>query len=186
VASGPVVYLEGEFKNPRPYRIPNKTKSTLISLILSCGGVTNKADLTAVRVMRMAANKGVVEEINVQKILDGEGNGLASDITLNEGDVVVVPSIDSSVVYLTGRVRQQGAISLKRGEKMSVYDAILRRGGFARFADIKNVYVLRSPLDGGVKIRIPVNFSAIQKGRSPDILLEMNDIVVVPEKFFSF
>src|SRR5687767_2661819 len=85
IESGPLIYLSGEFKSPRPYRIPLGTAPTLVNVMLSSGGVTDKADLTRIRVMRMAGGKSVVEEVNVQKILDG--TGLASDVTLTEGDV---------------------------------------------------------------------------------------------------
>ncbi|MEI8340015.1 MAG: SLBB domain-containing protein [Verrucomicrobiota bacterium] len=183
VESGPVIYLAGEFKNPRPFRIPAGTKSTLVSVILSSGGVTDRADLTRVKVMRVAANKGVVDEVNVEKIL--AGGGLTSDLALNEGDVVVVPGGTANTIFVTGNVKRQGAQVLKLGEKLNAYDSILQSGGFARFADIKKVYVLRASPDG-TKIKIPVNIAAIQKGQAPDVPLLSNDIVVVPEKFFSF
>ena len=183
VENGPVVYLSGEFKNPRPFHIPTGTKPTLISCILSSGGVTDKADLTRVRIMRMAANKGVVEEVNVEKIL--QGGGLGSDLTLEEGDVVTIPGGAPNVVFLTGNVKAQGSFLLKPGDKLSAYSAILERGGFAHFADEKKVFILRATPDG-TKVKIPVNVAAIKKGGAPDIPLQGNDIIVVPEKFFSF
>ena len=183
VESGPVIYLSGEFKSPRAYRIPPGTKATLVSVILSSGGVTDRADLPRVKVMRVAGNKGVVDEVNVASILSG--GGLTSDLALNEGDVVVVPGGMSNMVFVTGNVRRQGAQSIKLGEHLKVYDCILQSGGFSRFADTKGVYVLRAASDG-TKVKIPVNIAAIQKGKAADILLQNNDIVVVPEKFFSF
>jgi protein involved in polysaccharide export with SLBB domain len=183
IQSGPVIYLAGEFVNRRPFTIPNGTKATVISVILSCGGVTDKADLTRVKVMRVVANKSVVEEENVQKIL--EGNGLTSDLTLNDGDVLVIPSGADNLIYLTGRVMRTGSQPFKEGDKLSVYAAILNAGGPARFADLKKVYVLRASPDG-TKVRIPVNVEAIQHGRTADIPVQGNDIIVVPEKFFSW
>lgn len=183
VEAGPLIYLSGEFRNPRPYRIPAGTSPTLVSVILSSGGVTDKADLTAVRVMRMAANRGVVEEVNVQKIL--EGGGLTSDITLSEGDVVTIPVGQSNLIYVTGNVKRQGSYHLIPGERLSAYGAILQSGGFARFANEKRVHILRAMPDG-TKAKLPVNIVAIQKGQQPDVPLQSNDIIVVPEKFFSF
>jgi len=133
--------------------------------------------------MRVVANKSVVEEENVQKIL--EGNGLTSDLTLNDGDVLVIPSGADNLIYLTGRVMRTGSQPFKEGDKLSVYAAILNAGGPARFADLKKVYVLRASPDG-TKVRIPVNVEAIQHGRTADIPVQGNDIIVVPEKFFSW
>ena len=183
VESGAIIYLSGEFKSPHPYRIPPGTKATLVSVILSSGGVTEQADLTRVKVMRVAANKGVVEEVNVEKIL--AGGGLTSDMALNSGDVVIIPGGSANMIFVTGKVKRQGSQVLKLGEKLSAYDSILKSGGFARFADLKKVYILRASPDG-TKIKIPVNIAAIQKGQAPDISLQSNDIIVVPEKFFSF
>jgi protein involved in polysaccharide export with SLBB domain len=45
--SGPMIYLSGEFRNPRPYRIPAGTAPTLLSVILSSGGVTERGDRTS-------------------------------------------------------------------------------------------------------------------------------------------
>jgi hypothetical protein len=38
----------------------------------------------------------------------------------------------------------------------------------------------------GTKAKLPVNVVAIQRGEQPDVPLQSNDIIVVPEKFFSF
>jgi len=181
--NGPLIYLSGEFREPRPWHIPAGITPTLVNVILSSGGVSDKADLTRVRVMRIAANKSVVEEVNVAKIL--EGFGLTSDLTLGEGDVIIVPAGPSNLVYVTGNVVHQGSFSLKQGERVSAYAAILQNGGFARFADQHKVYVLRA-LPDGTKAKLPVDIAAIKKGQRPDVQLQSNDILVVPEKFWSF
>ena len=87
--------------------------------------------------------------------------------------------------YLTGSVRRPGFAQLGPNDRMTVYSAILHNGGFARFANLKRVYILRGTEDG-TKARLPVNIVGIQKGSEPDLPLQPNDIVVVPEKFFSF
>ena len=183
IESGPVIFLAGAFKNPHPFHIPTGTKPTVVNVILSCGGVTDDADLTRVKVMRVVGNKSVVEPVNVQKILDG--NGLSSDLTLNDGDVLQVPSGSANAIYLTGRVARPGSRIIHPGDKLTAYTSILDAGGFARYADLKKTYLLRESPDG-TKIRIPVNVNAIQHGHSPDPLLQPGDIVIVPEKFFSF
>lgn len=183
IENGPLIYLSGEFHTPGQWHIPTGITPTLVNVILSAGGVTDKADLTRVRVMRIAANKSVVEEVNVDKIL--QGGGLTSDITLGEGDVITIPAGPSNLVYVTGNVSQPGSFPLKQGERISAYAAVLQRGGFARFADQKRVYVLRA-LPDGTKAKLPVDINAIKKGQRPDVQLQTNDILVVPEKWFSW
>lgn len=183
IENGPLIYLSGEFHSPGQWHIPTGITPTLVNVILSSGGVSDKADLTRVRVMRIAANKSVVEEVNVEKIL--QGGGLTSDITLGEGDVITIPAGPANLVYVTGNVSHQGSFPLKQGERISAYAAILQNGGFARFADQKNVYVLRA-LPDGTKAKLPVDINAIKKGQRPDVQLQSNDIIVVPEKWFSW
>lgn len=183
IENGPLIYLSGEFTRPGPWRIPKNVTPTVVNVVLSSGGTSNKADLTRVRVMRIAANKGVVEEVNVQKILDG--SGLTSDLTLDEGDVITIPAGPSSLVYLTGNVVRQGSFPLTAGQRLSAYDAILQNGGFARFADQRGVYVLRAVPDG-TKVKLPVDVVNIKRGRRADVQLQSGDIVVIPEKFFSW
>jgi len=183
VETGPLIYLSGAFKSPRPYRIPNGTAPTLVSLILSCGGLEPNADLQHVKVMRMAGGKSVVEEVDLAKIL--AGGGLNNDVSLMEGDVVTIPSGPTSLIFITGNVKKQGSFALAEGERLSTYGAILKAGGLARFANEKGVYVLR-PMPDGTKRKIPVNLVDLKKGRRPDVVLEPNDIIVVPEKWFSF
>lgn len=183
IENGPIILLNGEFVRPGQWHIPKNVTPTLVNVILSSGGTTNKADLTRVRVMRIAANKGVVEEVNVQKILDG--GGLTSDLTLDEGDVITIPAGPSSLVYLTGNVVRQGSFPLTAGQRLAAYESILQNGGFARFANQRGVFVLRAMPDGR-KVRLPVDVTRIKEGRSADVQLQSGDIVVVPEKFFSW
>jgi protein involved in polysaccharide export with SLBB domain len=88
--AGPVVVLSGEFKNPGPFTLAAGTKPTLLNLILSCGGISDKADLTRVKVTHWSGKDSVIKEVNVQKIL--EGSGLEPDIPIGNGDVIMVPA----------------------------------------------------------------------------------------------
>lgn len=184
---GPLIYLSGAFKNPRPFRVPSGTSPTLISLLLSSGGWSENADLSRVKVMRMAANRSVVEEVNVKKILEGNPNAgaLGNDLTLTEGDVVVIPSGTMNLIYVTGRVKKAGSYRINDGEKLTAYGAILQSGGFDHFASKNEVHILRSMPDG-TKAKLPCSVKDVEKGRRPDIVLQPNDIVVVPEKWFSW
>lgn len=177
-----VIYLAGEFRTTGPLRTPQGIQPTLVTTILRAGGLTPSADLTRVKLLRLEGGNALVEEVNVQAILDG--NGLQSDLALTAGDVVVVPAF-APVVYVTGNVRSPGVIRLGRDEELTAYSAILRCGGFARFAKLTGVYVLRDR-GNGEKAKIPVNIKQLQGGQRADVILQGKDIVVVPEKFFSW
>jgi protein involved in polysaccharide export with SLBB domain len=179
---GPVIYLTGEFRNPGPWRIPSGVSPTAVTTILRSGGLTPSADLTQVRILRLVSGQPMVEEIDVQAIFDGVG--LTSDLSLNPGDIVMIPAF-ANVVYVTGNVAKPGNLRLMPDEELTVMSAILRSGGFARFANRKGVYVLRDR-GNGAKQRIPINIGDVQSGKTHDVILESKDIIVVPERFLSF
>lgn len=182
IANGPVIYLAGEFLHPGTWKIPAGVLPTTVTTILRSGGVTSAADMTKVRVLRLVSGQGLVEEVNVQAILDGIG--LASDLTLNAGDIIMIPAF-ANAVYVTGNVVKPGTLKLLPDEELTAYSAILRCGGFSRFAKKSDVHVLRDR-GNGAKQMIPVNIKELDKGNGSDVVLESKDIVVVPEKFFSF
>ena len=140
------------------------------------------ADLTHVKLLRLQNGKALVEEVNVQAIL--EGSGLPSDLALNSGDIIVVPAF-APIIYVTGNVSRPGILQLAPDEQLTAYAAILRSGGFSRFARVKRVYVLRDH-GNGEKSKIPVNIKEVQAGKVPDVVLVGQDIVVVPESWFSW
>lgn len=177
-----VIYLAGDFVQPGPLRIPNDFEPTVVTTILRSGGVTANADLTKVKVLRLESGNALVEELNVEAIL--EGTGLQSDLALNTGDIIVVPAFNP-IIYVTGRVNAPGVLPLDIDEELTAYTAILRAGGFARFAALKRVYVIRDR-GNGEKVKLPINIKDVKKGSVPDIVLQGLDIVVIPEKFFSF
>jgi len=181
-ATGPVIYLTGEFMHPGPWVIPSGYSPSAVTAILRSGGVNPEADLTRVRVLRLVGGQGLVEEVNVQAILDG--SGLTADLPMQAGDIIVVPAVANSV-YVTGNVLRPGILKMLPDDELTAYSAILRSGGFARFADRGGVYVLRDRGDGQ-KQRIPVSIKALQSGKTQDVILQPKDIIVVPEKFFSF
>ena len=177
-----IVYLAGEFLTPGPLLIPPGVKPTLLQTIIRSGGITPSGDMMRVKLLRVFEGKGSVEEVNVAAILSGQEPPV--DIELEDGDIVVIPPF-APVVYVTGNVERPGTLRLFQDETLTAYAAILRAGGFARFAALTRVYVVRD-LGNGEKAHLPINIKDVQKGLEPDVVLQGKDIVVVPERFFSF
>lgn len=180
--SANVVYLAGEFKQTGPLLLPSGYSPTITTIFIRSGGTKDSGDLTRVKLLRLTEGKSLVEEVNVQAILDGAG--LTPDVSVQPGDIVVVPAF-ANRVYVTGNVKTPGIVILPNDEELTAYASILRSGGFARFAKKSGVYVLRNG-GNGEKFKIPVSIKSVQSGKQPDVVLQSNDIVVVPESFFSF
>ncbi len=180
--NGTTIYLSGEFLKPGAWTVPVGLQPTIVTTILRSVGLKENADLTKVRLLRIVSGQPLVEEINVKAILSGAG--LPTDVALKPGDIVHVPPF-ANVVYVTGNVVKPGALKLLPDDELSAYTAIMRAGGFSRFANRSKVYILRD-MGNGAKQKIPVNIKDMQRGKGSDIILKSKDIIVVPEKFISF
>lgn len=106
------------------------------------------------------------------------------DIELEDGDSLYIPS-KSSVVNITGSVMSQTSVIYS--EKYNYMDYINLAGGFSRFADKDNVYILK--VDGTAKkvsnnwinwnyIKSRWEFSSFGEDKE----IEPGDTIVVPEK----
>jgi len=91
---------------------------------------------------------------------------------------VVVKEINSLTIYVLGQVKSSGALPLK--SRVRLLQAISMAGGFTPYAHGDAMVVLRK--NGTNEQRIPVNYSRIVSGRSPEqnILLQAGDTVIVP------
>lgn len=179
------IYMAGAFTNVGYWQVPNGVKPTLLISILRTGGTGPNADLHHTRVLRVVGGKGYVEEVNVDAILGGR-QLLTADLNLINNDIVYVPTLPRpDYFYVTGNVGHEGIVEIPRGEMLTAYTGILRSGGFSRFANENRVYVLRD-VGSGQRVRIPVAICRVMKGTLPDLILDDQDIVVVPERFFSF
>ena len=84
------------------------------------------------------------------------------------------------VVMLDGRVRAPGTHTIpgRGNDPPMAYQAVLHTGGFADFANLKKSVIRRMAMDGRY-MTIPINFEAIEDGKTPDVPLVNNDIIYV-------
>lgn len=98
---------------------------------------------------------------------------------INDPNVaVVVRTINSRKVFVTGRVTTPGTYDLK--QPTTVLQAIALAGGLTEYADAKNITVLRTR--NGTTEVLKFNYRDVAKGKSLDqnVLLLPGDTIVVP------
>ena len=90
---------------------------------------------------------------------------------------VVVATINSKRIYLTGEVSHAGAMPML--PNMTVLQA-LSSAGISQFANTKRIYILRT--ENGKQQKLPVNYSKLVKGQQieQNYLLQPGDTIVVP------
>jgi protein involved in polysaccharide export with SLBB domain len=111
--------------------------------------------------------------------------GSEYDIELEDGDNLYIPP-RPSVVSVSGAVMSQGSYLFS--EKLNFEDYIGMAGGYARYADIDNTYILK--VDGSAR-RVSKDFMNWNNNKSRWELtafgeetkeIEPGDVIVVPEK----
>lgn len=103
--------------------------------------------------------------------------GLAKFIT-DPQVTIIVTEMNSQRVYIMGQVMRAGAYPLL--PQMTVLQALSSAGGFAQFANVKKIYVLRR--EQGRETKIHFNYKEVVDGNHPeqDVVLQGGDTVVVP------
>src|ERR1700679_2951470 len=77
---------------------------------------------------------------------------------------VIVTTINSQRVYISGEVVRPGAFPMLPG--MTVMQALTSAGGFTPFAKMKSIYVLRD--DNGKKVKFPFNYKEAINGKNSE------------------
>jgi protein involved in polysaccharide export with SLBB domain len=111
--------------------------------------------------------------------------GSEYDIELEDGDNLYIPP-RPSVVNVTGAVMSQGSYLFS--EKLNFEDYVNMAGGYARYADIDNTYILK--VDGSAR-KVSKGFMNWNSSKSRWEMtafgeeikeIEPGDVIVVPEK----
>ena len=177
------IYVLGGVVRPSGYEVLPTERVTLMQLIASAGGITDKAYKEFVQVVRRGPREE--REVILLSLVDIE-RAVASgkpeaDLELFPDDLVVIPSA-ARVVYVLGAVEQPGWFEIPADTRMTTSMAISRAAGFTKFAAKGSIQVLRQ-LPTGESKRLPVDMGNVLGGKlEEDLPLEPGDVVWVPER----
>ncbi|MDA0322171.1 MAG: polysaccharide biosynthesis/export family protein [Verrucomicrobia bacterium] len=105
----------------------------------------------------------------------------AEPVVLGAGDRVYVKSDTEGKVFVQGKVKRPGTLTLRAG--MTLMEAINSAGGLAEFGSLKGVRVVRESKEGADVISVDLN-AVLEGDRSNDVPLEDGDIIIVPRRWF--
>ena len=123
----------GFVKNQGVYAIEDGSYS-LYDIIIDSGGFLNDASIAGISLER----DGTIFSVDVQKLLESEGNDMKNNIVLKDGDVINVPKLNNTV-FIEGEVNLPKYISFKNG--ISLRKAVSQAGGFTPFSNRKESFV---------------------------------------------
>ena len=171
IRSRPVFFIGG-FGKPGVMQLTREL--TLLQAISVVGGVIPNADSEKGFVLR--GEKRIPIDFN--RLL--QKGDLSQNPKLEPGDSVVVPLADA--VYVNGEVKQPGAV--KYTGDLTILKALTQVGGLTPLASAGRVDVLRGNAEKKERIRVDVDKMMRSPDDNPDIRLQPNDIIFVPQRLF--
>jgi polysaccharide export outer membrane protein len=166
------VYFIGGFGKPGLMQLTRDL--TLLQAISIVGGVLPNAD--AEKGFLLRGDKRIPIDFN-RLVQRGD---LTQNPKLEPGDSIVVPLADA--VYVNGEVRTPGAV--KYTGDLTILKAITQVGGLTPLAAPGRVDVLRGTSEKKERIRVDVDKMMRSPDENPDIRLQPNDIIFVPQRLF--
>ncbi|MDR9402953.1 MAG: SLBB domain-containing protein, partial [Halothece sp. Uz-M2-17] len=206
------VAIAGEVNRPGSYVLSSQTTSEterseqfppITEAIKQAGGITRSANVRQVKLHRVYRGEPYVLNVNLWKLVD-DGD-IVQDVTLRDGDRIVIPTVaqnnpqetrllaqsaiapvsQSVEVAVVGEVNRPGSHEVSGGDSGSpptVTQAIEAAGGITNLSNIRKIRVERSTRKGGQEILSANLWALLQEGKvSEDVLLQSGDTVVVPK-----
>ena len=171
IKSRPVFFIGG-FGKPGVMQLTREL--TLLQAISVVGGVVPNAD--AEKGFLLRGDKRIPIDFN-RLVQRGD---LSQNPKLEPGDSIVVPLADA--VYVNGEVKALGAV--KYTQDLTILKALTQVGGLTPLASAGRVDVLRGNAEKKERIRVDVDKMMRSPDENPDIRLQPNDIIFVPQRLF--
>jgi polysaccharide export outer membrane protein len=166
------VYFIGGFGRPGVMQLTRDL--TLLQAISILGGVTTNAD--AEKGFLLRGDKRIPIDFN-RLVQRGD---MTQNPKLEPGDSVVVPLADA--VYVNGEVKAPGAV--KYSGDLTILRALTQVGGLTPLASAGRVDILRGSAEKKERIRVDVDKMMRSPDEHPDLRLQPNDIIFVPQRLF--
>lgn len=169
----------------RPGKIFFHIPMTLPEALIEAGGLAEgfMGDSEQVEEARnVYLSRKIGEEMTVLQVPVKELFGVLSspyqEIYVFSGDIIEVPKT-SLYFYISGEVDEPGVYEYK--EHLTVHRAILEAGGVGQWGSARNLQLIRTAPDGERK-KYNINLNRIKKGKSKDIPLQPEDLIVVKRR----
>ncbi|HEY7337638.1 MAG TPA: polysaccharide biosynthesis/export family protein [Bryobacteraceae bacterium] len=118
-----------------------------------------------------------VAELDIHSVM--EAKNPADNIAVKPEDVISVPKAD--LIYVVGSVKKAGGFVLSERGHMSVLQALSLAEGLDRTAAAAKARIIRTSSATTAPAEIPVDVKHILDGKLPDLPLQANDILFIPD-----
>jgi polysaccharide export outer membrane protein len=181
------VTVVGAVKSPGVHQVEGPKR--LLEIISMAGGLSEEAGSRITITRELSSGPLPLPEARIDvggrfAVADIEITGLmastspSKNIIIRPSDIVSVSIAE--IVYVVGEVKKPGGFTLHSHATVSVLEALGMAEGLAKTASPKNARIMRVVGDGKNRAEIRADISKIMDGKSPDIPLQANDILVIP------
>jgi len=175
------VAITGAVKLPQIYPVFGET--TLLDILSQAEGLTDDASNIAIisrgEVALQSGTPSRNETVDLTKLL--ESGKAEYNVKIYSGDRITIPR--AGIVYVVGAVNKPGGYTIKSsGQGMTVLQAIALAEDIKSTAKRDKTVVIRGdPTAPGGHRQTPLDLKKILAGKSPDPVLQANDILFVPD-----
>ena len=167
------VSVLGQVKSPGTYSIA--TPRSVMSVISLAGGLTSSADYNIT-----IQHPGSPEKPTKYTLSNDPDVAIANDVKVKPGDTVIVPK--AGIAYVLGDVGRPGGFVMQNNHsQLTLLQAVSLAGGTLSSAVPSHARLIRRSDSGFTETQI--NFSAIQKGKAPDLQLNPDDVIYIPYSY---
>lgn len=184
--SQPVSVL-GAVKNPGIQQV--RGSRSVIEMVSLAGGLTDNAGSRLKITRRLdsgtlplpgatkdSSGKYMTAEISVRSLM--EARRPEENILVKANDVITIPP--SGNVYVIGHVLKAGPLMFDQQDRMTVLQAVSAAGGMDNLAQPKSARIMRRVPGRQERVEIAVNLKGVMEGKAPDMPMEVEDILFVP------
>jgi polysaccharide biosynthesis/export protein len=183
--SQPVSVL-GAVKTPGIYQVQGR--KTLVEMLAMAGGIREDAGYS-IGIKRHGdceyrLPNAVVDETNKLSsatiVMKSVVNSPvpAEDVPICAHDEISVPLAD--LVYVVGEVHKAGGFVVKQNSRITALTALSMAEGQSRTASLQNARILRKQTGSAQVTQVPVDLAKIMNGKKDDVILEPDDVLVIP------
>lgn len=177
------VFILGGVQKPGGYEIRPNGHLTILQLISTAGGYTDRACKEFAHLVRRKTNdERELVRFSATELERAVARGqVDADLELAPDDLVVIPSA-ARVAYVLGQVNKPGSVELPMDTRITVSMAVSQAGSWTKFASITNIQILRQSPSGD-PARLSVNLDAVVSGKlDQDVELRPGDVIMVPQR----
>ena len=175
--SRPIV-VSGAVKNPVTFQASSQT--SLLDALARADGLSPEAGpevlVSKLQTGPDGKTTALTQRISVKALIDAADPDV--NLQLQGGEQIRVP--EAGRVYVVGNVRKPGAFVIRDSSETSVLRVLALSEGLEKFA-AKEAFIYRREQGDSDKNEIPIELQKIMQRKAPDVPLQANDILYIPD-----